>query len=171
MSRSSISTLRAAVLAASILFAAGAIGAAPGSLLHKSAPGFARKDIQGRPVDLASYRGRVVLLTFWATWCAPCQIEMPHFIRWQSEFAPQGFQVIAVSMDDDASPVLALARRRNLNYPVIMGDAKLGKLYGGVLGLPVTFLIDRQGKIVAVFKGSSNLGVMKAQILRSLAAR
>jgi len=171
MNRSPFSTLRAATLAATILLAGGAIGAAPGSLLHKPAPDFVRKDIQGQAVDMASYRGRVVLLTFWATWCAPCQVEMPHFVRWQSEFAPQGFQIIAVSMDDDAAPVVALTRKRHVNYPVVMGDERLGILYGGVMGLPVNFLIDRHGMVAGIFKGGSHLDAMKARIRDLLAAR
>ncbi len=155
-------------LVASVLLACCASYAAPppSSMLHKPAPEFARNDIHGQRVDLASYHGRVVLLTFWATWCAPCQVEMPHFIRWQQELGPRGFQVVAISMDDDAAPVLNLTRKRNVNYPVIMGDEQLAGLYGEVLGLPVTFLIDRRGKIAAIFKGESNLGAMKARIVK-----
>ena len=115
---------------------------------------------------LRPFSGRVVLLTFWATWCAPCQVEMPHFVRWQQELGPRGFQVVAISMDDDAAPVLNLTRKRNVNYPVIMGDEQLAGLYGEVLGLPVTFLIDRRGNIAAIFKGESNLGAMKARIVK-----
>lgn len=140
----------------------------PRSLLHKPAPEFTRNDINGQPVDLASFRGRVVLLSFWATWCAPCQTEMPHFIRWQQELGPRGFQVIAISMDDDAAPVISVARKRNVDYPVVMGDEKLAVLYGGVLGLPVTFLIDGNGNIAAIFKGESNLKGMKARITKLL---
>lgn len=162
---------RAALFCVALLFAQPAPCAAPAPdlLFHKPAPQFVRNDIDGQPVDLASLRGRVVLLTFWATWCAPCQIEMPHFIRWQNELGPQGLQIIAISMDDDAAPAIALARKRKLNYPVIMGDEQLGSLYGGILGLPVTFLIDRRGTIVARFKGESNLKAMKAKLLKLLA--
>jgi cytochrome c biogenesis protein CcmG, thiol:disulfide interchange protein DsbE len=140
----------------------------PTSMLHKSAPEFVRDDIHGQRVDLASFRGRVVLLTFWATWCAPCQIEMPHFVQWQQDRGPQGFQVIAISMDDDAAPVLSLTRKRNVNYPVIMGDGQLAALYGGILGLPVTFLIDRHGEIAAVFKGETRVKRIHAELLKLL---
>ena len=139
-------------------------GASPSQLMHKPAPDFTRNDIYGHRVNLASFRGHVVLLTFWATWCAPCQIEMPHLVRWQSQFGPQGLQIVAISMDDSAAPVRSLARKRGVNYPVIMGDEELGALYGGVLGLPVTFLIDRDGKIDAVFKGESDLNRLKMRI-------
>lgn len=168
MHRARTYAARAGVFVASFLLACCPSVAAPPptALLHKLAPEFVRNDIHGQRVDLASFQGRVVLLTFWATWCAPCQVEMPHFVRWQQELGPQGLQVVAISMDDDAAPVVSLARKRNVDYPVIMGDEQLGTLYGGVLGLPITFLIDRHGAIAAVFKGDSNLGAMKARIVK-----
>ena len=92
---------------------------------------------------LADFRGRVVLLNFWATWCAPCQIEMPRFSAWQARYGPEGLQVVGVSMDDEEAPVRSLVKKRKVDYPIVMGDEKLGLLYGGILGLPVT-LSDRQ---------------------------
>ncbi len=166
-------TARAAArLLVSLLFASPALCAAtpPASLLYKRAPEFAQDDIRGHRVDLASFRGRVVLLTFWATWCAPCQVEIPHFIRWQSELGPRGLSIVAVSMDDDEAPVLALMRTHPFNYPVLMGNEQIGHIYGGVLGLPITFLIDRQGRIAAIFKGESNLNIMKSRLGKLLAA-
>jgi thiol-disulfide isomerase/thioredoxin len=140
----------------------------PDSLLHEPAPQFARMDLDHERVDLSAYRGRVVLLNFWATWCVPCQTEMPRFVEWQKRYEPEGLQIIGVSMDDDAEQVMALVRKRPLNYPVIMGDSELGMQYGGVLGLPVTFLIDRQGRIAARFKGGTNLAAMKREVERLL---
>lgn len=165
-------TRAAAPLLAAFLLAPSALcsAKAPGVLLHKAAPKFVRSDIHGHRVDLGSFRDHVILLTFWATWCAPCQIEMPHFVRWQQELGPKGLQIVAISMDDDAAPVLALTSKRNVNYPVIMGDEQIGNLYGGVLGLPVTFLIDRHGDVAAIFKGESKIAAMKAQVLKLLAA-
>jgi cytochrome c biogenesis protein CcmG, thiol:disulfide interchange protein DsbE len=133
-------------------------------LLHRQAPNFVRSDLEGNRFDLAALRGHVVLLTFWATWCAPCQIEMPRFIAWQSKYGPSGLQVVGVSMDDDSGPVQSLVRKRQINYPIVMGDEKLGMLYGGVLGLPVTYLIDREGIVRARFKGETNLDVMETRI-------
>lgn len=144
--------------------------ASPRELLHKPAPQFARNDLQHRTIDLRAYRGKVVLLTFWATWCAPCQMEIPRFVDWQRTLGPRGFEVIAVSMDDDAGPVTQLMKRRNVNYPVVMGDAKLARLYGGILGLPVNFLIDRRGTVQAVMQGESNLASMHGRILELLRA-
>jgi len=136
----------------------------PDPLLHKQAPIFVRNDLNHQRIDLAAYRGHVVLLTFWATWCAPCQIEMPHFVEWQSRYGADGLQIIGVSMDDDSPPVLALTRKRKVNYPIVMGDEKLGTLYGGILGLPVTYLIDRNGTISAKFKGAKSLDSMESKI-------
>jgi thiol-disulfide isomerase/thioredoxin len=161
-------TTRSAVLLA---FAIGVVYAAPSKpdpLLHKPAPEFVRNDLAGRPVDLAVFRGRVVLLNFWATWCAPCQVEIPRFIGWQSKYAAGGLQIIGVSMDDDLAPVAALVRERAVNYPVVMGDEHIGLLYGGVLGLPVTYLIDRRGIVRARYEGDADLGAMESAIQRLL---
>jgi thiol-disulfide isomerase/thioredoxin len=134
------------------------------SLLNKKAPEFARKDLSGGNLDLASLRGKVVLLDFWATWCAPCQLEMPRFVQWQRQYGPQGFQVIGISMDDDPALVRRLLAKLKLNYPVAMGDEKLGHLYGGVLGLPLTYLIDRDGEVRARFQGEPDLKMIEMRL-------
>jgi len=145
--------------------------ASPRQLLHKPAPPFIRTDIQGRLVDISALKGHVVLLSFWATWCQPCQAEMPRFIDWQSRYGPQGLQVVGVSMDDGDAPVRALTPQRGINYTILMGDANLARLYGGIMGLPVTFLIDRQGRIAARFKGEANLDTMERTLRRLLDSR
>lgn len=145
---------------------AGAAG--PRTLLNHQAPVFTRRAFDGRVLSLASFRGKVVLLNFWATWCAPCQAEMPTFAGWQRQYAPQGFQVIGISMDDDAAPARKLAQKLRIDYPVALGDASLGEKYGGVLGLPITYLIDRHGTVRAFFQGNSDLGKMEAQFLTLL---
>jgi peroxiredoxin len=141
----------------------------PAALLHQPAPQFVRTDLSGGTVDLKSQRGKVVLLNFWATWCAPCQLELPKFKEWQRQYAAQGFQVLARSMDDDAAPVRARVRRLRLDFPVLMGDEKLGSQYGGVLGLPLTFVIDRKGVVVAQFKGETDLSKMESTVRKVLA--
>lgn len=122
-----------------------------------------RTDLENRDLDLRAYRGRVVLLDFWATWCASCQLEMPRFVAWQSQYGPRGLQIIGISMDDDPELARKLYKKMKLNYPVAMGDEKLGQLYGGVLGLPLTFLIDSQGKVLAEFRGEANLNLIEEQ--------
>ena len=132
------------------------------------APDFTLNDSSGKPVRLSELRGNVVLLNFWATWCAPCQVEIPRFIGWQSKYAAGGLQIIGVSMDDDLAPVAALVRERAVNYPVVMGDEHIGLLYGGVLGLPVTYLIDRRGIVRARYQGAADLGAMESAIRKLL---
>jgi thiol-disulfide isomerase/thioredoxin len=134
------------------------------SLLHKAAPEFVRTDLRHRRLDLRAYRGKVVLLDFWATWCAPCQLEMPRLVAWQRLYGPRGLQIIGISMDDDRAAALKVYENQKLNYPVAMGDEKLGQLYGGVLGLPVAFLIDSHGTIQAQFQGETDLNLIETQI-------
>lgn len=131
------------------------------------APEFVRRDLTGHNLDLARLHGKVVLLNFWATWCAPCQVEMPMFARWQEQYGPQQLTVIGISMDDDSELVRRMVHAQRIDYPVAMGDAKLGQRYGGVLGLPLTFLIDRKGIVRAKFQGETDLGKIEAS-LRSL---
>jgi thiol-disulfide isomerase/thioredoxin len=133
-------------------------------LLHKQAPEFVRLDLQNRKLDLRAYRGKVVLLDFWATWCAPCMAEMPRFMAWQKQYGASGLQVIGISMDDDPAPVRKLYEKLKLNYPVVMGDERLGELYGGVMGLPVTFLLDRNGRIQEQFTGETDLNAMEGKL-------
>jgi len=141
------------------------------SLVNRKAPEFARRDLSGKKLNLRSYRGKVVLLNFWATWCAPCQLEMPAFSRWQQEYGPQGLQILGISMDDDAPPVRKLVTGLKLDYPVAMGDARLGERYGGVLGLPLTYLIGRDGVVRAQFQGETDLSTIEKQLRLILVQR
>ena len=105
-----------------------------------------------------------MLLNFWATWCAPCLIEMPIFSKWQQQYASQGLQIIGISMDDDSAPVRKLMAKVKPVYPIAMGDAKLGDQYGGVMGLPLTYLIDRQGIVRARFQGETDAATIEKEI-------
>lgn len=136
----------------------------PVRVAYRSAPNFSRMDLNHRQVNLADYRGKVVLLNFWATWCAPCLAEMPRFAAWQQEYGRRGFQVIGISMDDDAQPVRIAYQKFKLNYPVVMGDEKLGEMYGGILGLPVTFLIDTKGKVRFKHQGPADIKTIESEI-------
>jgi len=138
-----------------LLFSAEAQTATRGAGLGHLAPNFSRPDLSHRKIVLSSYRGKVVLLSFWATWCGPCLTEMPTFAEWQTQYGSGNFQVIGISMDDTVPEVITTVSRLKLNYPVLMGDEYLGEAYGGVLGLPVTFLIDREGKIQGRYQGDS----------------
>jgi cytochrome c biogenesis protein CcmG/thiol:disulfide interchange protein DsbE len=121
---------------------------------RKLAPDFALKDADGRTVHLSDYRGKVVLLDFWATWCGPCRMEIPWFIEMQRDNRDRGFEVLGVSMDDngweDVKPFLA---EMKVNYRILIGDDRTAEVYGGVESLPTTFLIDREGRIAVVHVG------------------
>ena len=120
-------------------------GGAPSQ--HSSAPDFSLPDLSGHALQLSSYRGKVVLLDFWATWCDPCREETPHLVELQNKYGAQGLQIIGVSMDDGPEPVRDFYQHFQMNYPVVMGSADIGKLYGGVLGLPIAFVIAPDGRI------------------------
>jgi peroxiredoxin len=113
------------------------------------APDFELASLDGKRLRLSDYRGKAVLLNFWATWCAPCKIEMPWFVDLQKQYAAQGLQVIGVAMDDSGEEAIAkFAREMGVNYPVLIGKEAVGDAYGGVEFLPTTFIIDRQGRVV-----------------------
>jgi cytochrome c biogenesis protein CcmG/thiol:disulfide interchange protein DsbE len=133
-------------------------------VLHKRAPEFIRTDLKNQKLDLNGYRGKVVLLNFWATWCGPCRVEMPRFVEWQKKYGPRGLRVVGISMDDSSEPVRAMYQKLNLNYRVAMGDETLGEMYGGILGLPVTFLIDRHGEVIAKFQGQTDMNKMELKM-------
>jgi len=159
-------------LVVALVCAGGAMGSAEQpSLIGREAPHFVRPDLTGKRIDLAEMRGKVVLLNFWATWCAPCRVELPTFAAWQTSNGQEGLQVIAVSMDDEREPVDKAVARLKMNFPVIMGDAKLGNEYGGVLGLPVTYLIGRDGRIAARYAGETDLKQMESAVKKLLSQR
>jgi peroxiredoxin len=121
---------------------------------RKAAPDFILKDSNGPPVKLSDYRGRVVLLNFWATWCGPCKIEIPWFMEFEQKFKDQGFAVLGVSMDDDGwDAVKPYIAGQKINYRVVLGNDTVGNLYGGIESLPSTFIIDRDGKVASVHIG------------------
>jgi peroxiredoxin len=118
------------------------------------APDFALKDSDGKVVRLSDYKGKVVLLDFWATWCGPCRLEIPWFMEFQRKLKDKGFLVLGVSMDDDGwDAVKPFVNDLGINYRVVMGNDSTADQFGGIEALPTTFLIDRDGKIAAVHVG------------------
>lgn len=126
------------------------------SAVGRSAPAFTLKDASGQTVTTADYKGKVVLLDFWATWCGPCKIEIPWFEDFERQFKDQGFAVVGVSMDEDGwKAVRPYIANMKMNYRVLLGNDDVSTAYGGLDSLPTTLLIDRQGKIASVHVGVS----------------
>ena len=124
---------------------------------RRAAPDFALKDADGRIVRLSDYRGKVVLLDFWATWCGPCKFEIPWFIALERQNKDRGFAVLGVAMDDEGWEVVKpFLSRMGVNYRVMLGDDQTAQTYGGIDALPTTFIIDREGRIAAVHVGLGN---------------
>ncbi len=142
------------------------------SPLGSMAPDFTLKSTEGNTVRLSDYRGKAVLLNFWATWCPPCKIEMPWFVDLQKQYGAEGLQVIGVSVDDDAEKnadkIGKFAKEMNLNYLVLLGNDKVSDQYGGVEGLPTTFFIDRSGNIVGYIQGLESHSVIEDNIKKAL---
>ena len=136
---------------------------------HPLAPAFSLTDITGKPLKLSDYQGKVVVLDFWATWCGPCRIEIPNFIELQKRYAAQGFTMIGISIDDSPEPVVDFYKEFRMNYPVVIGNDRLGELYGGLPGLPTTFLIGRDGRIYAKHVGATDPSVFETEIKELLA--
>jgi len=121
---------------------------------RKPAADFALKDLNGSTVKLSDYRGKVVLLNFWATWCGPCKLEIPWFIEFEQNYKDRGFAVLGVAMDDEGWEVVKpyLAARK-INYRVVVGNDGVAQQFGGVDSLPTTFIIDRDGRIASTHVG------------------
>lgn len=139
-------------------------GGKPIAAQARIAPEFSLPDLAGHNLNLSAYRGKVVLLDFWATWCYPCREEIPRFVELQEKYGNQGLQVIGISMDDEPEPVREFYQRYKMNYPVVMGNAKTGERYGGVLGLPIAFIIGRDGRMYSKHIGATDLSVFEKEI-------
>ena len=146
------------VLVLAGILAAGhrALAAAPGltpAEERPAAPGFTLEGASGREVSLEGYRGEVVVLNFWATWCHGCKLELPWFVQFEKQYGSRGLTVVGASTDADGwKTVRPFLAKKKLNYPVVIADESLTKAYG-VAAMPVTVLIDRQGRIAATYQG------------------
>ncbi len=121
---------------------------------RRAAPDFALKDSTGKTVKLSDFRGKVVLLNFWATWCGPCKMEVPWFMEFEQKHKDQGLVILGVAMDDDGWDVVKpYLERYRVNYRVVMGTPEVADLYGGVESLPTTFLLDREGRVARTHIG------------------
>jgi len=145
-------------------------------LLGEQAPDFTLTALDGKQVSLKSYRGKAVIVDFWATWCGPCRVEIPWFEDFSKQYAAQGLAVLGVSTDplDDDNPAKAhkavsdFASQIHMNYPILMATNAVQQRYGGIDALPTTFFIDRSGKVVASTIGLAPHDVIEADIKKAL---
>ena len=120
---------------------------------------FTMKDISGHDVRLSDYKGKVILLDFWATWCGPCKFEIPGFVALQAKYGGQGLQVIGVSVDDTVEKLRPYVKEYKMNYPVLqgLGHDDVQDAYGPIFGIPVNVVISRDGKICGKHTGLPSL--------------
>ena len=148
-------------------------------LKGKPAPAFVLEDLNGNKVSLASYKGKAVLINFWATWCAPCKIETPWIIELRNQYASQGFEVLGISADDlnrddpkefakDKMEIAQSAQKLRINYPVLIDGGSLEKPYGGLDELPESFFVNRKGTVVAAQLGLTSKDDIEANIKKAL---
>lgn len=144
-----------------------------------SAPDVTFDQLQGGDLPLASLKGKVVLVNFWATWCEPCQIEIPWMIGFQQKYARQGFTILGVAMDDSGKKVVdpfvhntqfdVDGTKMTMSYPIMIGNEDIAEKFGGLIGLPTSVLISRDGKVVKRFIGLVNHDQLQTEIEKQLA--
>lgn len=150
-------------------------------LMGKPAPAFTLQDLSGKKVSLASYKGKAVLLNFWATWCGPCKIETPWIVELRNKYAAQGFEVLGISTegedlkpddkaghDKDRAAIQKFALQDKVNYPMLMDGDTIAKSYGGLDDLPTSFYLDRKGNVIAAQVGLSSESDMEANIKKAM---
>jgi len=147
-----IALTAAFVVAPCVPWSSAAASIAPGAA-RAVAPDFTLTDSSGKAIRLAGYKGKVVLLDFWATWCTGCKVEIPWYIEFQQRYARQGLRSIGVAMDEDGwKTVRPYLLKTPISYPIVVGDEDFAKMYD-VTSLPVTLLIDRRGRIADAHAG------------------
>lgn len=144
------------------------------AFVSKPAPVLNLKDLNGKDVALSDLKGKVVFVNFWATWCSPCQDEIPSLIDMQNKYASKGFTVLGIAMDDEGKRVVApfVAKERYdvngqkvpINYPIVIGSDEAADKFGGLLGYPTSFLISRSGKQIMKFQGPPDLGLVEKAV-------
>ena len=141
-------------------------------LRGKAAPAFTLTTLDGKKVSLSDYKGRAVLVNFWATWCGPCKIEMPWFEEFEKQYAAQGFEILGVADDVDAGKdaIAKVAQKTGVTYPILLADGKVEKAYGGIDVLPMSFYVDRNGVVVEQTAGLGSKDEIEAHIKKAIAS-
>ena len=138
------------------------------STAYPQAPHLLLTDLNGHTIKTTDFQGKVVAVNFWAAWCTPCAAEVPHFITLQQKYESDGLQVIGISIDDSDKELRDFYQRYRMNYAVIAGDQKLAESYGGILGLPTTLVINRDGFIEKKFIGATDFATLEREIISQL---
>jgi thiol-disulfide isomerase/thioredoxin len=147
-------------------------GSVPRLTQSTLAPDFSLESLDGKTLRLSDFRGKAVLLNFWATWCGPCKIEMPWFVDLQKQYGSQGLQIVGVAMDDASKEDISkFAKDMGVNYPILIGKESVGDQYGGVPALPESFLISRDGKIVDKIIGLRGKADIEDAVRKALETR
>jgi len=127
---------------------------------------FSFKDISGKKVSMSAFKGKVIILDFWATWCVPCKAEIPGFIELQKKYGEQGLQIVGLSVDDTASMAKKYSEEMKMNYPILLAEGKedILRAYDPINSIPVSVVIDRQGRIVFRHVGIEKMDVFEKEI-------
>lgn len=131
---------------------------------------FKMKDIDGNEVSLSAYKGKVVLLNFWATWCGPCKAEIPGFVRLQEKYGDKGLVIVGYSVDDTAEKAKQYAAQYKMNYPILLGEGRedVQDAYGPIWGIPASFLISKDGKVCRKHMGIAPEAVFEKEVVALL---
>lgn len=142
----------------------------PAELVGSTAADWRLESLAGQPRTLSEFKGRAVVMNFWATWCAPCRIEAKWLSKLYTKYKPEGLEILGIAMHDasDRAEIERFVDVYRVNYPILLHGQTIADRFGGVQYLPQTFFIDRQGKIMEVTRGIHDEAALEADIRRTL---
>lgn len=150
-------------------------------LIGKHAPDFTLEDLSGKKVSLSDYKGKALLINFWATWCGPCKLETPWIVALRNQYAAQGFEVLGISTDDidrddkqafaeEKKGISSFVQQMHMPYPILINGDSLSHPYGGLDVMPTSFFVDRKGTIIAAEMGATSKDDLEAHIKKALSS-